>query len=119
MQKISEAEMEIMKVLWEQSNSVTSREVMDLIPNNQWKITTLLTLISRLIEKGFIKAEKKGRGYLYSVYVSEQEYKRNYSKNFLKEIHEGSIGNFFAALYPDGEMDEKDLQELKEILGEW
>ena len=55
MQRISDAEMELMQVIWNNENPLTSREVMELLPNNQWKPTTILTMLSRLMEKGFLQ----------------------------------------------------------------
>ena len=116
MQKISEAEMEIMNIIWNYDSGMKSKDIMEVIPNKQWKITTVLTLISRLIDKGFLKAEKNGRGKIYSSVISEKEYKKMCSKNFLNEFYEGSAKNFFAALFEDNEISEKDLEELKSIL---
>lgn len=116
MQKISQAEMEIMNIIWNNKNPLTSNEIMTLIPNNQWKTTTVLTLISRLVEKGFLKVEKKWRNHLYSYIISENEYKKICSKSFLNEFYQGSIKNFFSTLYSDGEISQNDLDELKSIL---
>ena len=116
MQKISEAEMELMEIIWNHENPMTSKEIMEFIPENQWKPTTVLTLLSRLMEKGFLAAERKGRSHQYSWVVSEEEYKRQCGKSFLQKFYEGSAKNFFAALCDDGELNEKDLEELREIL---
>ena len=75
MQKISGAEMAIMEVIWNHKNPLTSKEIMELIPNNSWKTTTVSTLISRLVEKGFLNAEKNGRQYLYRFLISKKDYK--------------------------------------------
>lgn len=116
MQKISEAEMEIMKIVWNYENPLTSKQIMSFIPNNTWKTTTVLTLLSRLIEKGFLKTERKGRNYLYSYVISNKEYKKMCSKKFINEFYKGSFKNFFAALYDDNEISEEDLKELREML---
>ena len=108
--------MEIMEIIWNHSKPLTTKEIMSLIPENQWKITTVLTLISRLIDKGFLNAEKKGRNHLYSHIISKNDYRKLYTKNFLNEIHKGSIKSFFAALYSDEEICQNDLDELKAIL---
>ncbi|WP_158097750.1 BlaI/MecI/CopY family transcriptional regulator [Tyzzerella sp. An114] len=116
MQKISEAEMEIMNIVWKYDGGVTSKDIMEAIPEKQWKITTVLTLMSRLVDKGFLKAEKNGRGKIYNSIISEKEYKKMCSKNFLNEFYEGSAKNFFAALFEDNEISESNLEELKSIL---
>ena len=109
MQKISDAEMEIMKIIWNYENPLTSKQIISFIPNNTWKTTTVLTLLSRLIEKGFLKAERQGRNYLYSYVISNKEYNKLCSKKC-------SFKNFFTALYDDNEISEEDLNELREML---
>lgn len=116
MRKMSESEMEIMKIVWGHENPLTNKEIMSYIPSNQWKVTTVLTLISRLIDKGFLKVGKEGRSSLYSYVVSEEEYKTMCSKKFLNEFYEGSFKNFFAALYSADEISQSDFDELREIL---
>lgn len=118
MQKISEAEMEIMKVLWNNPNPLTSKEIMELISQQKWKPTTVLTLLSRLMEKGFLEAEKRGRAYFYNYTLSEREYKKSCGKAFLQEFYEGSAKNFFTALCNDGALSQKDLEELRGLLEE-
>ena len=116
MQKISDSEMEIMNILWKNDRGMSGKEIMESIPEKQWKITTVLTLISRLADKGFVKSEKNGRGNIYYSAVSEKEYRKMCSKSFLNEFYEGSLKNFFAALYDDNEISKDDIEELKSIL---
>ena len=116
MPKISGAEMEIMKIIWNYENPLTSKKIMSFIPNNQWKTTTILTLLSRLVEKGFLKAERQGRNYLYSYIISDKEYKKRCSKKFINEFYQGSFKNFFATLYADNEISQEDLEELRDML---
>lgn len=116
MPKISDAEMEIMKIIWNNKNPLTSKQIMALIPNNPWKITTILTLLSRLVDKGFLKAERQGRNYLYSYVLSHKEYSKLCSQKFINEFYQGSFKNFFATLYADNEISQEDLDELRELL---
>ena len=89
MPKISDAEMEIMKVIWNNKNPLTSKQIIALISNNQWKTTTVLTLLSRLVDKGFLKTERQGRNYLYSYILSHKEYNKLCSKKFINEFYQG------------------------------
>ncbi|MEA5083497.1 MAG: BlaI/MecI/CopY family transcriptional regulator [Lachnospiraceae bacterium] len=116
MRKMSESEREIMKIIWAHKNPLTNKAIISFIPNNQWKVTTVLTLITRLIDKGFLKVEKKGRISLYSYIVSEDEYRTMCSKKFLDEFYQGSFKNFFAALYSADEISQSDFDKLREIL---
>ena len=116
MPKISDAEMEIMKVIWNNKNPLTSKQIIALISNNQWKTTTVLTLLSRLVDKGFLKTARQGRNYLYSYILSHKEYNKLCSKKFINEFYQGSFKNFFTALYADNEISQEDLEELREML---
>ncbi len=112
--KISEAEMEIMKIVWNSKGEITTNDMLKLLPeDNSWKLTTVLTLASRLVDKGVLKAEKRGKTNYYTQAMSEEEYKQVHSKAFLEEMHRGSIKNFIATLYNGKEISKNDLQELK------
>lgn len=114
--QISDAEMEVMEIIWSSNNPITSNEIFEKFPEGKWKLTTILTLASRLIEKGVLMSEKIGRNHHYRPVISKSEYKRMRTKGFLKEFHQGSIKNFFAALYCEGEISDEDLNELKDLL---
>lgn len=116
MNKISESEMEIMNIVWKHQDGITSKDIMEFLPEKKWKVTTVLTLMSRLVEKGFLKAEKKGRSKVYTSIISQNEYKKACAKNFLNKFYEGSAKNFFASLFEDNEISKKDLEELKSLL---
>jgi len=116
MQRISEAEMNVMEVIWNHKQPMTSNEIMSFLQNKQWKLTTVLTLLSRLTAKGFLKSQRKGRFNLYSSIISKDDYKIISSKNFLNEFYQSSIKNFFAALYSQGEISQDDLEQLKAFL---
>ncbi len=116
--KISDAEMEVMKIIWSSEKSMSSGEISEQLPKERKvKITTLLTFLSRLTEKGLLDFEKKGRkNYYYSI-VSEEAYRRFESRQFLSAVHGGSVKSFLAALSYD-EMTDEELDELKRWLAE-
>ncbi len=117
--KISEAEMEVMQVIWAFDKPMASSEIIKLMPRErEIKMTTLLTFLSRLTEKGLLSYEKKGKKNYYFAIVTEREYKKFESKNFLSAIHGGSIKNFIAALCDDDEISRAELDELKKWLSE-
>lgn len=79
---ITAAEMEIMQVIWNTEGTVTSNEIMAALPDK--KLTTIVTLAGRLIEKGVLASEKTGRSHAhqYSALISEKEYKKFRPKPF-------------------------------------
>ena len=60
---IGEAELEIMKVIWNSKEPITSLEIGDAVANKGWKKTTIATFLTRLVEKGSLHAEKQGKLY--------------------------------------------------------
>lgn len=116
MDKMSKSEEYIMEIIWNTEAPVTSAEIFKKLPENKWKMTTLLTLASRLIDKGYLRSEKSGRIHQYYPVITKDEYIKCSTKEFLNEMHKGSLKSFFASLYSDGVISQKDMDELKEIL---
>lgn len=79
--------------------------------------TTLLTLLSRLAEKGFIRAEKQGRSSVYTPLVSREDYQASQSKRFVDRLFGGSMSAFASALTASG-IPKEDLAELRRLLEE-
>ena len=78
-------------------------------------MTTLLTMLTRLSEKGFVTIEKQGRKSVYTPAVTREEYLASQSRNFLQKVCGGSISAFAAALCDSG-LTREELQELRELL---
>ena len=119
MAKISEAEKNIMRILWEAGTPVTSNGVMELCKKEkQWKITTVLTFLSRLIEKGMVSYEKKGKTNFYRANITAERYARLEAKKYLDMEYNGSLSSFVATLYHGENMPKEDIEQLREWLDE-
>lgn len=117
--EISEAEMEIMEILWKEAREITSAQITEYLPNTcQWKPTTILTLCKRLEEKGYVKRRKEGKINYYSNTITRQEYKASQTQSFLKTVHKGSVKSFMAALYDGDGLTHEEIDELKQWLKE-
>ncbi|WP_026885258.1 MULTISPECIES: BlaI/MecI/CopY family transcriptional regulator [Clostridium] len=117
--KISDAEMEIMKIIWKKNDQITTAEILDELPKeNSWKVTTIMTLISRLTEKGILSVTKVGKLNNYFPKITEEEYRAIQTDNFLEDMHKGSVKNFMATLFNNKKISNKDIAELKEWLKE-
>lgn len=113
-QKISESELEVMRVIWASGGPITSAEILqELNKEKDWKPTTIFTFLARLVEKGIIKAEKNGKAKQYFPLMSESEYKRFETRSFLNSVHKGSIKNFIAALYEGDDISKEEIEDLK------
>ncbi len=119
MQKISDAELEIMKIIWaNQEKSTLFSYLMDKLADKgkPWQKNTLITLLRRLINKGFLKAKKMGRRNEYIPLISEFEYQTAQTQNFLKKIYEGSVKGLVSNLISSDLLENDEYEELKTLL---
>lgn len=113
--KISDAEHEIMEVIWSQDGEVTTADIIEKLgEDNFWKHTTILTLAKRLVDKNVLKVRKEKRVNYYSPKISKDEYKSYQANGFIEDMYDGSIKSLVASLYDNKRIDEKDLNELKD-----
>ena len=83
MRRLPDAELEVMKAIWDNTPPMSTNDVMKVISNEKnWNISTLLTLLSRLIDRGFLSSEKRGRERIYYPQVEREEYMEYETKNF-------------------------------------
>ena len=116
--KVSDAEWEVMKVLWE-SSPRTANEVVDALSEKRaWKPKTVRTLINRLAGKGAIGFEKQGRRYLYNPVLSEEDCLRHETKSFIRRAGTGALKPMLAAFIENEELSAGEIDELKRILEE-
>lgn len=111
---ISDAELELMKVLWQSDAPLTAQQVAERLQGKEWKYSTIATLFSRLVEKGAVTYQKQGRFFLYSPCIAEKAYKAAQTKQFIGKLYGGSVKNLVAALFENQQMSEQDIAELKE-----
>lgn len=117
MKKLGDAEIEIMKILWRQSEPVTSGKILEeLSPYINWKLPSLMTALNRLADKGFVNCDRSTRTNLYKAVISEQEYQTQESRSFLERVFSNSLPSLVANLYDSKSISDKDLQELRQWL---
>lgn len=115
--KLGEAELEIMQVVWDSGTPVTSSYILkELQGLRKWQLSTLMTSLARLADKGFIHCDRSSGCNLYTSLISEDEYKTGASKHFLEKLYNNSIQNMIATLYSSREIKNSDLEELREFL---
>ena len=118
-QKLSDAELEIMKVVWGNRSEVTLFPyIMDGMAarGKPCQKNTLIVLLSRLIHKGFLTAEKIGRRNKYTALISEAEYQTAQTKHFLDKIYEGSAKGLVSNLIMGDLLTDEEYDELKRLL---
>ena len=114
--RISEAEWEVMKILWRRSPRTANDIVDELTRKTPWKRETIRTLINRLVGKKVLKFEKKGRQYHYRPRVSESECIRAETASFVRRFGAGSIEPILAAFVEEKELPPERIARLRRIL---
>jgi BlaI family penicillinase repressor len=113
-EKISDAQLSVMKILWREKMPVSYATIRkELQRTTDWSKSTILTLVRRLAERGVISAEKRDVRY-YTPNVTEAEYLRTEEQNMLDKLYGGSAKKFVAALCHRGQLSEADIDELKQ-----
>ena len=116
MKKLPDAELEVMQAIWSCKEPVLRSDI-DAILKDKHPMapTTLLTLLSRLAEKGFIRIEKSGRFANYYPLVKEEDYLAKESHRFVHQVFKGNISVFANALCDSG-LTKEELNELRKLL---
>jgi len=116
MKKLPDSELMVMQAIW-QCEAPVLRAQIDEILKISYSIapTTLLTLLTRLADKGFIRIEKTGKVAKYYPLIEEEVYLAQESRNFIKKLFNGNMSSFAMALCDSG-ISKEDLQELSKLL---
>lgn len=115
--RLPDAELEIMLIVWQADDKVSSSYILERLEGKrQWALSTLMTVLSRLVDKGFLHCEKVGRSNSYSPIISADEYKESEGKSTLKKLFGNSIQDMVMSLYNGKAIDKDDLVELREML---
>ena len=114
--KISEAEWEVMKVLWENSPLTANEIVETLSKQTRWQRETIRTLINRLVQKKAVAFEKEGRQHHYYPVVAEAECVKAETRSLLRRLRVSAIEPMLAALVEEQRLSAEQISRLKEIL---
>lgn len=118
MVRISDAELEVMKIIWEKKE-VTSIEIIKELEHCNWNNNTVRTLINRLISKKAVGISKReGKTYTYVPLIKEDDYKIKRSKNFVRQLYNGSIKDMLANFVDSDELTKDELSFLMDKINE-
>lgn len=112
--KITAAEREVVEVLWEYTEPVQTRELLDRMKEKgkDWKRQTLNTLLFRLEEKGVIV---RRRAYVWSV-LSKEELLKKQTEGILNDFYDGELKNFCVALIGKTTLNEEEVDKLNALI---
>lgn len=114
--RLPDAELVVMQAVWACEPPVSRTDVERILqPTHPMALTTLLTLLTRLTDRGFLTTEKQGRSNLYTPTVSREDYLAAQSRRFLDQFCGGSVSSFASALCHSG-LSREELAELRDLL---
>ena len=114
--RLPDAEQEVMQAIWACQSPVARTDIENILfKEHPMAMTTLLTLLTRLSEKGFIAITKNGRRSYYTPLVSQEDYLASQSKTFFEKLCGRNISTFAAALCDSG-LTKEEIAELRSLL---
>ena len=114
--KLSEAELEIMEQIWKLGRPVTAGELAQPLQQKGWKPTTLLTFLARMVAKGALQVEKRGKQNHYTACVTGEQYRAAEAQEMLTRLYSGNVKRMIAALYDGNALSGDQLDELRDWL---
>jgi BlaI family transcriptional regulator, penicillinase repressor len=117
-ERISDAELTIMEALWLES-PLTATDVAARVANNrEWSLTTVKTLLSRLVAKRAVSHNVDGRRFLYSPLVERSAYVSGESRRLVDRFFGGKLMPLVAHLAEQEQLSADEIAEIKRLLGE-
>lgn len=113
--QISDSELELMKIVWSAGGSALYAQIMEALAERGrvWQKNTVITLLSRLVEKGFLTVRKLGRRNEYTAAVSEADYQAAQTQLLVNRLYAGSAKGLVAALIQRESISAAEYEELK------
>ena len=114
-QQVSDSELELMRIIWDNGGSALYAQIMEELvrTGHSWQKNTVITLPSRLVEKGLLRTNKIGRRNEYTAIVSEEDYQAAQTRTFLNKLYEGSAKGLVATLIQKEMLSAEDYEELR------
>ena len=114
---LSDGELDVMLAVWQAGEPTNSAYIQNTLQGKRdWQLPALLTVLSRLTDKGYLLCEKQGRGNLYTALVTKETYQSQESKGLLEKFYRGSLTALTASLVKNGAVSEEELMELRNFL---
>lgn len=114
--QISEAEFEVMKIVWKYAPINTNEITEQLVRSTSWRPKTIQTLIKRLVTKGVLTYEKQSRVFVYTPLVQESDYINQESNSFLNRYYGGNITAMLSSYLENDKLSEAEINSLRSLL---
>lgn len=117
--RLSDAEHEVMEVLWASDQPLTATEIAERVPQErEWTLATVKSLLSRLLAKKAVNPRKDGRRFLYAPAIERADYVGEESRRFVGKMFGGRLSPLFARLAEEEMLDDEDIAEIEALLKE-
>jgi len=113
--KISDAEWEVMKTLWDHE-PITAVDLYRKLPEGRWKQKTVNTFLARLEAKGVIAATREGRANVYRSQLSESLCRRAEGRHFVSKVFRGQVAPMMLHFLESEDMSDEEIAALKRLL---
>ena len=113
---LTEAELRLMKILWQRGESSVNELVAALPPGEELAYNSILTTIRILDQKGYVEHRQEGRAFVYRPCVAEQEASRSEIRHVLSRFFGNSREQLLLSLLGDEELSPDELQRLKQAI---
>lgn len=115
--KLPDAEFEVMSIVWKNVPPVTTTLLMNQLGNEKnWKLQTLITLLNRLTERGFLRSEKLGKERTYYPCIRHEDYIRYETEIFVERYHDNSLLQLVNAFSGNNKLSKEEIEELSSWL---
>ena len=115
---LTEAELRIMRILWERGESLVSDLVSAMPPDDPLAYTSVLTTVRILEQKGYVEHRQEGRAFLYSPCVAQHDASRSEIRHVLHRFFDNSREQLMLSLLGEGDVSQEELQRLKEAIAQ-
>jgi BlaI family transcriptional regulator, penicillinase repressor len=114
---ISDAEWEVIKILWDRGPLTAGQVVEALAPLARWKPRTVKTLLGRLVKKGAVRCEKQpDKRYLYRASISREKAIRSEARSFLSRVFDGALVPAVVTFLRESDLKPEQIERLRRIL---
>lgn len=114
--RITDAEWEVMNVVWTDPPMSALQVADELAPDTRWNIRTIKTLLTRLVKKGALGYEIDGQRYLYRPLVSRDDCVREEGRSLLKRVKDAPLSPLLAHFMQESRLSSREIDALRELL---
>ncbi len=121
MEELTDCEVLVMKVIWHSEEALSIQEITGAVNatyDKDWKVQTVSTFLSKMVKKGYLDMQRKGRYFFYYPLVTEEEYGDREIKKCVELWSDGKIDGLLAAFTRTHKLTEEERKRIGGILDE-